>query len=93
MTYPTLSPSVIDFHVLICISPSFLPLVSLQEWETKAAAAKEDYGKRVKEFEANGGSAAAGGDSKKRSKTSKKPAKKAKKKDSDDDDESDDGSD
>lgn len=73
--------------------PSPFILSSLQEWETKAAAAKEDYGKRVKEFEANGGSAAAGGDSKKRSKTSKKPAKKAKKKDSDEDDESDDGSD
>lgn len=60
------------------------------EWEGKAAKAKEDYTKLVKEFEANGGSA---GDSKKRSKSSKKPAKKSKKKDSDDDDESDDGSD
>lgn len=60
------------------------------EWENKAAKAKEDYGKMLKEFEANGGSA---GDSKKRSKTSKKPAKKSKKKDSDDDESDDDGSD
>lgn len=75
------------------VSLSIRSILSLQEWEAKAATAKEDYGKRVKEFEANGGSATGGGDSKKRSKTSKKPAKKAKKKDSDDDDESDDGSD
>jgi len=61
------------------------------EWEEKAAKAKEDYGKMVKEFEANGGSAT--GESKKRSKTSKKPAKKSKKKDSEDDESDDDGSD
>lgn len=63
----------------------------MQEWEGKAAKAKEDYGKLVKEFEANGGST--GVESKKRGKTSKKPAKKAKKKDSDDDESDDDGSD
>ena len=66
-------------------------LYHLQEWEEKAAKAKEDYGKMVKEFEANGGSAT--GESKKRSKTSKKPAKKSKKKDSEDDESDDDGSD
>lgn len=69
---------------------SLLPFLLLQEWEGKAAKAKEDYTKSIKEFEANGGSA---GDSKKRSKTSKKPAKKAKKKDSEDEDSDDDGSD
>lgn len=72
------------------ISPILLSLHK-QEWEGKAAKAKEDYGKLVKEYEANGGST--GGESKKRSKTSKKPAKKSKKKDSDEDDESDEGSD
>lgn len=69
---------------------SFSISLSLQEWEAKAARAKDDYTKLVKEFEANGGSAT---DGKKRSKTSKKPAKKSKKKDESDDDESEDGSD
>ncbi|EDW60908.1 high mobility group protein D [Drosophila novamexicana] len=57
------------------------------EWEAKAAKAKDDYDRAVKDFEANGGSsAAANGGAKKRSKPAKKPAKKSKKDDSDDDD-------
>lgn len=61
-------------------------LFSLQEWEAKAAKAKDDYDRAVKDFEANGGSSAANGSAKKRSKPAKKPAKKSKKEDSDDDD-------
>jgi high mobility group protein B2 len=60
------------------------------EWDAKAAKAKEDYEKLVKEFEANGGSTA-NGNAKKRGKAVKKPAKKSKKaasEDEDDDDES-----
>ncbi|EDW00868.1 high mobility group protein D [Drosophila grimshawi] len=56
------------------------------EWEAKAAKAKDDYDRAVKDFEANGGSSAANGGAKKRSKAAKKPAKKSKKDDSDDDD-------
>ncbi|XP_064552062.1 high mobility group protein D [Drosophila montana] len=57
------------------------------EWEAKAAKAKDDYDRAVKDFEANGGSSApANGGAKKRSKPAKKPAKKSKKEDSDDDD-------
>ncbi|SPP75423.1 high mobility group protein D [Drosophila guanche] len=56
------------------------------EWEAKAAKAKDDYDRAVKEFEANGGSNSANGNAKKRSKPAKKPAKKTKKDDSDDDD-------
>nr|XP_016996561.2 high mobility group protein D [Drosophila takahashii] len=43
------------------------------EWEAKAAKAKDDYDRAVKEFEANGGgSGAANGGSKKRAKPAKK---------------------
>ncbi|KAH8401804.1 hypothetical protein KR009_007930 [Drosophila setifemur] len=57
------------------------------EWEAKAAKAKDDYDRAVKEFEANGGSSAAnGGGAKKRAKPTKKPAKKSKKDESDEDD-------
>ncbi|BFG03659.1 high mobility group protein D [Drosophila madeirensis] len=56
------------------------------EWEAKAAKAKDDYDRAVKEFEANGGSNSTNGNAKKRSKPAKKPAKKTKKDDSDDDD-------
>ncbi|EDW74894.1 uncharacterized protein Dwil_GK15924 [Drosophila willistoni] len=56
------------------------------EWEAKAAKAKDDYDRAVKEFEANGGSSAANGGAKKRSKPTKKVAKKSKKDDSDEDD-------
>ncbi|KAH8394686.1 hypothetical protein KR222_001843, partial [Zaprionus bogoriensis] len=56
------------------------------EWEAKAAKAKDDYDRAVKDFEANGGSSAANGGAKKRSKPAKKPAKKSKKDDSDEDD-------
>ncbi|EDW45331.1 high mobility group protein D [Drosophila sechellia] len=60
------------------------------EWEAKAAKAKDDYYRAVKEFEANGGSSANGGGAKKRAKPAKKVAKKRKKEESDvdDDDES-----
>ncbi|XP_030368843.1 high mobility group protein D [Scaptodrosophila lebanonensis] len=58
------------------------------EWEAKAAKAKDDYDRAVKEFEANGGSNAAnGGGAKKRAKPAKKPSKKSKKDESDDDEE------
>ncbi|KAL7738247.1 hypothetical protein ACLKA6_006578 [Drosophila palustris] len=57
------------------------------EWEAKAAKAKDDYDRAVKDFEANGGSTAAnGGGAKKRAKPVKKPAKKSKRDDSEDDD-------
>ncbi|EDW56678.1 high mobility group protein D [Drosophila sechellia] len=57
------------------------------EWEAKAAKAKDDYDRAVKEFEANGGSSAAnGGGAKKRAKPAKKVAKKSKKEESDEDD-------
>ncbi|XP_016996561.3 high mobility group protein D [Drosophila takahashii] len=57
------------------------------EWEAKAAKAKDDYDRAVKEFEANGGgSGAANGGSKKRAKPAKKAAKKSKKDESDEDD-------
>ncbi|KAH8252274.1 high mobility group protein D [Drosophila kikkawai] len=55
------------------------------EWEAKAAKAKDDYDRAVKEFEANGGSSAANGGAKKRAKPAKKPSKKSKKDDSDED--------
>jgi len=58
------------------------------EWEAKAAKAKEDYEKAVKEFEANGGSTA-NGNAKKRGKAGKKVAKKSKKAASEDEDEED----
>lgn len=60
--------------------------IVVQEWEAKAAKAKDDYDRAVKDFEANGGSSASNGSAKKRSKPAKKPAKKSKKEDSDDDD-------
>ncbi|EDW91195.1 high mobility group protein D [Drosophila yakuba] len=56
------------------------------EWEAKAAKAKDDYDRAVKEFEANGGSSAANGGAKKRAKPAKKAAKKSKKEESDEDD-------
>ncbi|XP_023173484.1 high mobility group protein D [Drosophila hydei] len=58
------------------------------EWEAKAAKAKDDYDRAVKDYEANGGGGggAANGTAKKRSKPAKKPAKKSKKDDSEDDD-------
>uniref|UniRef100_A0A0K8TRI3 Putative nucleosome-binding factor spn pob3 subunit n=1 Tax=Tabanus bromius TaxID=304241 RepID=A0A0K8TRI3_TABBR len=60
------------------------------EWEAKAVKAKEDYGKAIKDFEANGGTDTG---AKKRGKPTKKAgAKKSKRKD-DDDDESGDESD
>lgn len=57
------------------------------EWEAKAAKVKEDYGKAMKEYEANGGTESAGG--KKRGKQSKKPAKKSKKKEESEDEDED----
>lgn len=59
-----------------------------QKWEQKAVEAKEEYGRKLKTFEANGGGKDTGA-GKKRSKGGRaKPAKKGKKKaDSDDDDE------
>lgn len=61
--------------------------IALQEWEAKAAKAKDDYDRAVKDFEANGGGGGApNGNAKKRSKPAKKPAKKSKKDESDDDD-------
>ncbi|EDW10062.1 high mobility group protein D [Drosophila mojavensis] len=57
------------------------------EWEAKAAKAKDDYDRAVKDFEANGGGGGApNGNAKKRSKPAKKPAKKSKKEESEDDD-------
>jgi len=58
------------------------------KWEQKAVEAKEEYNRKVKAFEANGGGKDTGA-GKKRSKGGRaKPAKKGKKKaDSDDDDE------
>uniref|UniRef100_A0A6P4F6V9 High mobility group protein D-like n=1 Tax=Drosophila rhopaloa TaxID=1041015 RepID=A0A6P4F6V9_DRORH len=59
------------------------------EWEAKAAKAKDDYDRAVKEFEANGGGGgggAANGGAKKRAKPAKKPSKKSKKDESDEDD-------
>ncbi|XP_034102700.1 high mobility group protein D [Drosophila nasuta] len=56
------------------------------EWEAKAAKAKDDYDRAVKDFEANGGSSAANGGAKKRAKPAKKQAKKSKRDDSEDDD-------
>ncbi|XP_041563136.1 high mobility group protein D-like [Drosophila elegans] len=61
------------------------------EWEAKAAKAKDDYDRAVKEFEANGGGGgAANGGAKKRAKPVKKASKKSKRDelDEDDDDES-----
>ncbi|XP_055383428.1 high mobility group protein D [Condylostylus longicornis] len=55
------------------------------EWEAKAAQAKDDYTKAVKDYEANGGGGEGGG--KKRGKAGKKPAKKSKKNDSEDEEE------
>lgn len=60
--------------------------IDLQEWEAKAAKAKDDYDRAVKEFEANGGSSAANGGGKKRAKPAKKASKKSKKDESDEDD-------
>lgn len=60
--------------------------IDLQEWEAKAAKAKDDYDRAVKEFEANGGSSAANGGAKKRAKPAKKASKKSKKDESDEDD-------
>lgn len=75
------------------VNLSLLSFFPKQEWEAKAAQAKENYEEAVKDFEANGGSTANGGGSaKKRGKAGKKPAKKSKKaesEDEDDDDESD----
>ncbi|TDG40685.1 hypothetical protein AWZ03_012891 [Drosophila navojoa] len=57
------------------------------EWEAKAAKAKDDYDRAVKDFEANGGGGGApNGNAKKRAKPAKKPAKKSKKEESEDDD-------
>ncbi|XP_044313386.1 high mobility group protein D-like [Drosophila rhopaloa] len=60
------------------------------EWEAKAAKAakaKDDYDRAVKEFEANGGGGgAANGGAKKRAKPTKKPSKKSKMDESDEDD-------
>lgn len=60
-----------------------------QEWEAKAAKAKEDYEDAIKEFEASGGNME-NGSGKKRGKAGKKPAKKSKKAESEEEeDESD----
>lgn len=65
----------------------YFVLVSIKEWEGKAAKAKEDYEEAVREFEANGGSTA-NGSGKKRGKMDKKAtAKKSKKAESEDEDE------
>ncbi|XP_041565939.1 high mobility group protein D-like [Drosophila elegans] len=61
------------------------------EWEAKAAKAKDDYDRAVKEFEDNGGGGgAANGGAKKRAKPVKKASKKSKRDefDEDNDDES-----
>ncbi|ALC41642.1 HmgD [Drosophila busckii] len=59
------------------------------EWEAKAAKAKDDYDRAVKDYEANGGGGggATANGAKKRAKPAKKAAKKSKKDESDDDDE------
>lgn len=54
------------------------------EWEGKAALAKENYEKAMKEFEKNGGSKETG--KKRQKKESKKPVKKSKKQASEDED-------
>ncbi|KAH8327241.1 hypothetical protein KR074_007955 [Drosophila pseudoananassae] len=59
------------------------------EWEAKAAKAKDDYDRAVKEYEANGGSSAANGGGKKRAKPAKKASKKSKKDESEEEDEDD----
>ena len=72
-------------HLHLHFVDKYFLILPQQEWEAKAAKAKEDYESAVRDFEANGGSTE-NGSAKKRGKAGKKPAKKTKKAASDDDD-------